>query len=73
MTLSFELADYSLHQLNRVADEVACTSMSRQWGIPTEHFRNPQSVMNVSVKWKGKSKGVGCTFIILELMQSRMN
>ena len=59
MALSLELADYSLHQLNRVADEVACTSMSRQWGIHTENFRNPQSVMNMSVKWKGKSKGLG--------------
>ena len=36
MALLFEIADYSLHQLKTVPDEVACTSKKRQWGVPTE-------------------------------------
>ena len=34
MALLFELADYSLNQLETVPEEIACTSKSRQWGIP---------------------------------------
>lgn len=36
MALLFELADYSLNQFKIVPEEIACTSKSRQWGIPGE-------------------------------------
>ena len=61
MTPLLELADYSLHQLKRLPDEVAHTSRSKQWGITTENFRSPQPVMSMYVKRKENSKGVGCT------------
>ena len=34
MCLLLELARYSLEELDRVPEEAACTSMSREWGIP---------------------------------------
>ena len=61
MALLFELADYSLHQVKTVPEEVACTSKLRQWGVPPEITKKPQPVMNISVKKQGKSKGVTCT------------
>ena len=34
MSLLLELARYSLEDFNRIPEEVACTNMSRKWGIP---------------------------------------
>ena len=61
MALLFELANYSLQQLKSVPEEVACTSRSRQWGIPPEAAKNPEPVMNTAIKKICKSKGVTCT------------
>ena len=43
MALLFELADYSLHELDEVPEEAACTSRARAWGIPGERtsLKNP--------------------------------
>ena len=43
MAILFELADYSLNQVNCVPEEISCTSKNRQWGIPSEAqtFRDP--------------------------------
>jgi len=34
MALLFEIAEYSLKQLQSVPEEFACTSQSRRWGVP---------------------------------------
>ena len=36
MGLLFEVADYSLHQLSMVPEEISCTSRLRQRGVPGE-------------------------------------
>ena len=61
MALLFELADYSLHQIKVVPEEVACTSKQRQWGVPGDKFKYPQPVMNTAVQKQGTSKGILCT------------
>ena len=38
MGLLFEIADYCLHQLSKVPEEISCTSCLRQWGIPSEKY-----------------------------------
>lgn len=38
MALLFELADFSLHQIKTVPDDIACTSGSRQWGNSFRQF-----------------------------------
>ena len=35
VALLLELADYSLRGLKKVPEEKACTSVARQWGIPS--------------------------------------
>ena len=73
MTLLFEFADYSLHQLKVVSEEVACTSKLRQWGVPSEKFKYPQPVMNTSVQKQGKSKGISCTVYDPHINSNRDN
>ena len=58
MALLFELADYSLHQLKVVPDEVACTS--KQWGVPSEKFKYPKPVMNTSIQREIKRRILHC-------------
>ena len=43
MTLLFELADYTLNELDCVPEQISYTSKNRQWGIPSDAqtFRNP--------------------------------
>ena len=43
MTLLFELADYTLNQLNCVPEQISSTSKNSQWGIPSEAqtFKDP--------------------------------
>ena len=44
MALLFELADYSLSELKTVPVEIACTSKSRQWDVPSiRQIQIPQS------------------------------
>ena len=73
MALLFEFADYSLHQLKVVPEEVACTSKLRQWGVPSEKFKYPQPVMNTSVQKQGKSKGISCTVYDPRINSNRDN
>ena len=73
MALLFELADYSLHQLKVVPDEVACTSKLRQWGVPSEKFKYPKPVMNTSIQKQGKSKSVSCTVYDPRINSNRDN
>ena len=60
MALLLEVADYSLNQLQNVPEEVACTSRSRQWGIPTESSMKAP-VMSTVVQKKPTKKGIQCT------------
>ena len=41
--------------LKSVPDEVACTSTSRQWGIPTDNPKYPKPVIDTSIKKGEKS------------------
>ncbi len=61
MALLFELADYSLNQLETVPEEIACTSKSRQWGIPGQNAVTKEPVMARTVKKLGEKRGVSCT------------
>ena len=61
MALLFELADFSLHGYKEVPEDIACTSGSRRWGIPSDSNKYPEPVMNVAVQKRGKSKGINCT------------
>lgn len=61
MAILFEIADYSLHQLKEVPQEVACTSTSRQWGVPSDVYKYPKPVMDISVHKKSVTRGVTCT------------
>ncbi len=61
MALLFQLADYSLNQLETVPEEIACTSKSRQWGIPGQSAVTKEPVMARTVKKLGEKRGVSCT------------
>ena len=50
MALLFELADYSLHQLKTVPEELACTSKERRWGVPGQRSLSKEPVMTTAVK-----------------------
>ena len=36
MAILFQVADFSLHQVKDIPEEKACTSTSRQWGVPSD-------------------------------------
>ena len=61
MALRFELADYSLHQLKTVPEELACTSKERLWGVPGQKCLSKQPVMITAVKKCGDKRGINCT------------
>ena len=61
MALLFELADYSLNQLNEVPEEIASTSKLRQWGIPSQSLKAKEPVMNLTIHKKYDKKGISCT------------
>lgn len=73
MALLFELADYSLNQLEQVPEEISCTSKLRQWGIPGEKSTIKEPVMSCSIiKTYGK-KGISCTLYDPRINGSRQN
>lgn len=61
MAFLLEIASYSLKQLLTVPDEAACTSIGRQWGIPSEKKKHREPVMQTSVLKKVGSKGISPT------------
>ena len=50
MALLFELAEYSLKQLESILDEPACTSQLRKWGVPGELQSHKEPVMSASIQ-----------------------
>ena len=61
MGLLFEIAEFSLHQQKEVPEEMAFTSTSRQWGVPSDIYKYPRSVMNFSMHKRSETRGVSCT------------
>ena len=61
MTILFQLADFSLHQVKDIPEEIACTSTSRQWGVPSDACKFPKPVMEISVQKNVQKRGVSCT------------
>ena len=61
MALLFELADYSLKQLEIIPDEPACTSQLRKWGVPGETKCRKEPVMITSIQKRVTRKGINCT------------
>ena len=61
MALLFELANYSLKGIKIVPDELACTSKSRQWGLPTDKAKYPKPVMSTNVKRNVNKRGISST------------
>ena len=50
MGLLFEIADYSLHQLSKVPEEISYTSRLRQCGVPGEKYTPKSPIMQTVVK-----------------------
>lgn len=50
MAMLMELAEYSLLQLARIPEEVACTSRAREWGIPRSLTGRNTPILDVTVK-----------------------
>ena len=50
MGLLFEIADYSLHRLSRVPEEISCTSCLRQLRIPGEKYTPKSRLMQTVVR-----------------------
>ena len=71
MALLFELADYSLHQLETVPEETACTSKSRQWGIPGQSGATKVPAMTRTVKKLCDKRGISCTLYDARINESR--
>ena len=71
MALLFELADYSLHQLDTVPEETACTSKSRQWGIPGQSGATKVTAMARTVKKLSDKRGICCTLYDARINESR--
>ena len=70
MALLFEIADYSLHKLKTVPEEVACTSKKRQWGVPTDKQKYPLPIMSTKVEGD-KKKGVSSTLYDPRLYENK--
>ena len=50
MGLLFEIADYSLHQLSKVPEEISHTSRLRLWGVPGEKYTPKSPILQTVVK-----------------------
>ena len=57
----YEIADYSLHSLQSVPLELACTSKIRQWGVPGEKYCRKAPVTETVIQRHKKSRGTACT------------
>ena len=70
MALLFQIADYSLHLLQTIPDEVSCTSKKRQWGVPADKQKYPLPVMSTKVIGE-KKKGVSSTLYDPRINQNK--
>lgn len=61
MALLFEIANYSLNQLDQVPEEIACTSRLRQWGVPGESGAPKSPVMWTTVQKNVNKRGISTT------------
>ena len=62
MGLLFEIADYSLHQLSKVPEEISCRIRLRQWGVSGEKYTPKSSIMQTVVKNLPTKRGISSTF-----------
>ena len=68
MTLLYEIAKYSLHQLTEVPQEKACTSVLIKWGVHDNEEVVKESVMRTTLISSDKKKGTPPT-----LYNARLN
>ena len=61
MALLIQLAEYSLSGIERIPDEIACTSSARQWGIPGNKEVRKGPVMTTAVRKEVSKLGIKCT------------
>ena len=62
MTLLFEIADYSLHQLISIPEEKVCNSIVQSLGVKSTNSTAKQSIMDETVrKNPNLKKGIICT------------
>ena len=61
MVLLFELANYSLNQVDCVPEEILCTSKNRQWGIPSEAQTFKDPIIKSPIISDSDKKGVSST------------
>ena len=61
MGLLFEIADYSLHELSKVPEEISCTSRLRQWRVPVEKYTPKSPIMQTVVKKLPIKRGISST------------
>ena len=61
MALLFELADYSLNQLDCLPEEISCTSKNRQLGIPSEAKTFKHPIIKTPIRSDSDKKGVSST------------
>lgn len=62
MALLFEIADYSLKGHKMIPHEVACTSRTRQWGIPGKSIQAPKApIMATTIQKLPSKRGISST------------
>ena len=62
MTLLFEIADYSFHQLISIPEGKTCTSMAQRWGVPAANSSAKKPIMDTVIRKNPNSKkGITCT------------
>ena len=52
-------------------EEIACTSKTRQWGIPEENGATKEPAMTKTVKKLGDKRGISCTVYDARLNESK--
>ena len=61
MALLFEIADYSLYEMDAVPEEKSCTSRARNWGIPGEKDFPKEPIMSTTVQRQLSRRGINPT------------
>ena len=61
VALLLELADYSLRGLKKIPEEKTCTSVARQWGIPSNKDLPKSPVMLTTIKKQAEKQGISST------------
>ena len=65
-----EIADYSLHQLSKVPEEISCTSYLRHWRVPGEKYKPKSPIMQTDVKNLPTKRGISSTVYDLRKTQA---